>query len=59
MQPNPNALLTSKELAGLLRRHPSFVYGMRRQGFPMPGGTATLAEAREWLLRNPKPRARK
>lgn len=59
MQANPNALLTPKELAGLLRRHTSFVYAMRRAGFQMPGGTATLTEAREWLRLNPKPRAKK
>lgn len=51
-------LLTSKELAGLLRRDVSFVYAMRAGGFPMPGGTATLSEARAWLIAHPNPRAR-
>jgi hypothetical protein len=52
-------LLTTKELARELRRHPWFVYWMRRKGFKMPGGTATLSEAREWLTQNPRPCSRK
>ena len=49
-------LLTCKELAAALRRNVSFVWAMRRQGFIMPGGTATLEEARVWLLAHPQPR---
>lgn len=48
-------LLTAKELAGELRRGYRFVMAMRARGFPMPGGTATLGEARAWLRRNPRP----
>lgn len=44
-------LLTCKELATSLRHHVSYVYAMRARGFKMPGGTATLEEAREWLQR--------
>lgn len=51
-------LYTSKELAEKLRRHVNFVYAMRRLGFRMPGGTATLAEARAFLLRHPQPLAK-
>jgi len=46
-------LLTVKELAHALNRSPWYVYGMRRAGFPMPGGTATLDEARAWLQLRP------
>lgn len=50
-------LLRPKELAARLRRATSYVYAMKARGFPMPGGTATLEEAREWLRKNPQPRA--
>lgn len=51
-------LLTCKELAERLRRAPSYIYAMRARGFAMPGGRATLAEARAWLIRNPAPKSR-
>ncbi len=51
-------LLTAKELAAALRRHLNYVDAMKRAGFLMPGGTATVDEARAWLARNPPPRAR-
>lgn len=57
--PQPDQLLKPKELAALLRRHVKFVYAMKAGGFPMPGGTATLVEARAWLLIHPNPRSRK
>ena len=53
-----NDLLTTKELAAALRKSRSYVQAMKRRGFQMPGGVATVAEARRWLVRNPKPRAR-
>lgn len=49
-------LLTSKELAAALGRSLRYVRYMRARGFPMPGNTATLNEARAWLARNPPPR---
>lgn len=49
---------TIKELAGHLKRHRNFVGAMVAQGFPMPGGRATLEEARAWLISHPKPRSR-
>jgi hypothetical protein len=49
-------LLTTKEIAAMLKRAPSYVYAMRAQGFMMPGGRATLHQAIEWLRTNPKPR---
>jgi hypothetical protein len=48
-------LYTAKELAGELGRSYRFVFWMRKRGFEMPGGTATLAEARAWLRANPQP----
>ena len=51
-------LLTVKELAYRLRKHRSYVSAMRMAGFIMPGGVASLAEARSWLARNPPPRRR-
>jgi hypothetical protein len=51
----PEKLLTVKELAFELRRSTKFVYAMRALGFEMPGGTATVTEARAWLMKNPSP----
>lgn len=47
-------LQTTKELAGALKRAPGFVYAMRKAGFEMPGGMATLEEARDWLRLHPR-----
>jgi hypothetical protein len=48
---NPDVdLLTVQELAFCLRVADSYVYAMRRKGFPMPAGKATLAEARAWIV---------
>lgn len=58
MIPEHHRMLTTKELAEALRRAPSYVYRMRALGFPMPGGVATIAEARSWLTVNPHPRRR-
>lgn len=58
MIPEHHKLLTTKELAEALRRAPSYVYKMRKLGFPMPGGVATISEAREWLTIHPNPRKR-
>jgi hypothetical protein len=48
-------LLTPKELAQFLRRHISFVWAMRRCGFRMPGGVATLDAALDFLVKVPHP----
>lgn len=53
-----NGLLAPKELAAELGRHRSFVFAMKKAGFPMPGNRATLAEALAWLERHPHPRQR-
>lgn len=50
-------LLTTKELAAMLKRAPGYVYAMKTRGFPMPGGRARLAEALSWLTKHPQPRA--
>ena len=52
-------LLNGNELADALGRHRNYITFMRRRGFSMPGGLATIAEARAWLVRNPAPRSRK
>ncbi len=56
--PDHNQLLSIKELADALRRNRRYITAMRARGFAMPGGLATLGEARAWLARNPPPRAR-
>jgi len=53
-----NDLLTIKELAAALKRSRFYVLAMKRRGFQMPGGVATVAEARRWLAQNPKPMSR-
>lgn len=53
-----DALLNTKQLAGALGRHRNYIDAMKRAGFSMGGGLATLAEARKWLARNPAPRSR-
>lgn len=50
---NDTQLLSVKELACRLNRHPNYVYLMKKAGFPMPGYRATLEEALEWLKQNP------
>lgn len=57
--PEHHRLMSVKELAEALRKAPSYVYRMKALGFPMPGGVATIAEARSWLAINPNPRRRK
>jgi hypothetical protein len=46
-------LLSVKELAWHLNRHPNYVYLMRKAGFPMPGNRTTLEAALAWLQENP------
>lgn len=48
---------SAKELASMMGRHITYVYAMKARGFLMPGGRASLSEARGWLVRNPAPRA--
>lgn len=49
----PQKLLFADELAEALRRSRVYVYAMKASGFKMPGGTASLEEARTWLAQNP------
>ncbi len=53
MNPNLEPLLSVKELAAVLGRHPSYLYGMRHAGFQMVGARATVQEALDWLRQNP------
>lgn len=50
---NDTQLLTIKELAWRLNRHPNYVYRMKKAGFPMPGYRSTLEAALQWLEENP------
>ena len=57
--PTADRLLSTGELAAALGRSVRYVYAMRASGFLMPGGRATLLEARAWLVRNPSPTGRR
>lgn len=46
-------LLSVKELAWQLNRHPNYVYLMRKAGFIMPGNRTSLEAALKWLAENP------
>lgn len=59
MKSSPHSLLTIKELAAALGKNRTYVAAMKRRGFTMSGGLATVTEARAWLVRNPPPRSRK
>ena len=50
---NDTQLLSVKELAWRLNRHPNYVYLMRKAGFPMPGNRTSLEAALAWLEKNP------
>lgn len=52
-------LLTACELAGRLRRSVKYVYAMKKNGFLMPGGLATVNQALAFLARNPAPTSRR
>ena len=49
-----DGLLSVKDLACALRRSRTYVFAMKRCGFFMPGGRATLSQAVEWLMGNSK-----
>lgn len=46
-------LLCVKELAERIKRTPRYIYAMKRDGFQMPGGLATVRQALDWLGNNP------
>lgn len=48
-------LLTAKELAYILKRHPNYVYRMHSLGFLMIGGRGRLSDALVWLKSNGSP----
>ena len=51
--PNGNRLLPAKQLAHELNRSTGYIYAMKRDGFQMPGGSATINQALQWLVENP------
>ena len=53
---NGEKLLAPKEMADKLGRDVSYVFAMKRRGFQMPGNRGYLSEARNFLLKCPKPR---
>lgn len=46
-------LLCAKELADRIKRTPRYIYAMKRDGFAMPGGLATVRQALAWMAANP------
>lgn len=54
---NEHDLLTACELAAKLKRSVGYIYAMKRNGFVMPGGLASISQALAWLARNPPPRS--
>ncbi|MDG1302390.1 MAG: hypothetical protein P8R37_12475 [Opitutae bacterium] len=50
---NDTQLLSIKELAWRLNRHPNYVYHMKKAGFRMPGYRATIEDALNWLYDHP------
>lgn len=54
MKTDIEPLLYPDELAAALRRGRCYVFAMKKAGFIMPGGTATLSEARDWLRQRPQ-----
>jgi len=50
---NDTQLLSIKELAWRLNRHPNYVYLMKKAGFKMPGYRATIEDALDWLYAHP------
>ncbi len=51
-------LLSAKELAFRLSRHPSYVYAAVRKGLPSVAGRYRPDQALRWLARHPRPWAR-
>ncbi len=56
--PNSGGQMTAKELAGELGRSVGYIYAMKRDGFPMPGGLASIKDVLQWLEKHPNPRRR-
>jgi hypothetical protein len=56
---NDRSLMNVKELSAALGRHRNYVSAMRRSGFQMPRGMATLADAEDWIRCHPSPRSKR
>lgn len=55
----PPLYLRTVSLAKKLGMSRTYLWAMRRAGFEMPGGRATVEEARAWLRSHPDFRANK
>lgn len=51
--PTASPYLRAGKLAKRLNVSRTYLWGMRRDGFTMPGGLATIEEARQWLRDHP------
>jgi hypothetical protein len=51
-------LLSAKELAAHLSRHPKYVYAATKRGMPNIAGRYELQRSANWLSKHPRPRAR-
>ena len=56
--PHPLELLSIKQIADFIKRHPNYVRAMKRAGAPIDGGVGCLKEIRDWQRDNPDFRRR-
>jgi hypothetical protein len=52
-------LLSAKELARKLARHPTYVYAAAKRGMPHVDGRFDFQRSSYWLIRNRHPRSRR
>ncbi len=57
--PDYHRPMCTKELARAIGRNREFISYMKLDGFPMPNGMSTPAEAELWLFMHPNPRRRR
>ena len=51
---DPDKLRPIKELAACISRSRGYVSAMKKAGFQMPGGLASVNDVRRWLAKNPE-----
>ena len=52
---NKEKLLSIKEIAAYLGRHPAYVYRLKTLGLKMIGGKASIKTVEKFLIKNPIP----